>query len=37
MTYESGKNITDVKIKLYDHTDNNRFKYVFLDNVFIKY
>jgi len=22
----SGENITDVKIKLYDHTDNSRFR-----------
>jgi hypothetical protein len=33
----SGKNITDGKIKLYDHTDNNRFRMFFLDNVFITY
>jgi len=38
MTYESGKNITDVKIKLYDHTQIiTDSKYGFLDNVFIKY
>ena len=34
MTYESGKNITNVKIKLYDHTDNNRFKICFFKIIF---